>query len=417
MKIVFLSPAAQLGGAEAVLLGLLPALREVRPDWLLHVIVGEDGPFVQKVQAMNFPCEMLPFPVGVRMFGENRNAAAAGRKSAEPTLALASRAHSWVDSGGQWAGWYAWKLRRRLRQLQPGLVHSNGMKMHLLGALSTPRSVALIWHLHDYLSTRPAMLPLLRRLDKRCRLVIANSESVAMDVRHALPGGPPVHAVYNAVDSDVFTPNGPVMDLDQAVGLLPVALGTVRVGLVATFALWKGHEVFLRAAASLVRAKCSASLRFYVIGGPVYATASSQRTMVELRDLVRQLGISEQIGFTGFVSDAPAAMRALDVVVHASTEPEPFGLVIVQAMACARSVVVAAAGGACELVGPEIDALVHTPCDVDALAAAIARLAADAGLRERLGQAGRAKVQVQFAPARMAEAIAQRYTEAITRNR
>ena len=52
-------------------------------------------------------------------------------------------------------------------------------------------------------------------------------------------------------------------------------------------------------------------------------------------------------------------MRALDVVVHASTQPEPFGLVIAEAMACGRAVVVSSGGGAAEIVTPGEDALVH----------------------------------------------------------
>ena len=362
---------------------------------------------------MNFPCEVLPFPAGVRMFGESRaSAVSGGNQPSSPRRSRTARIVGWARAA-LGASRYAWQLRGRLRQLRPDVVHSNGMKMHLLGAVSMPRSISLVWHLHDYLTTRQAMLPLLRRLAKRCRIVIANSESVAADVHDALPGGPTVNAIHNAIDPEVFTPDGPAMDLDQAAGLPPSAAGTVRVGLVATFALWKGHEVFLQAAATLLCGKSPVPLRFYVVGGPLYATVGSQRTREELRDLAIQLGIDDRVGFTGFVSDAAAAMRALDIVVHASTDPEPFGLVIVQAMACARAVVVAAAGGASELVDPEIDALVHPPGDVDGLATAIARLAANADLRGRLGAASRAKVMREFAPAEMAEKVASLYEESV----
>ena len=144
---------------------------------------------------------------------------------------------------------YACQLRRRLRKLQPDIVHSNGMKMHLLSALAKG-DTPLVWHLHDYLSARPAMKPLLRRLSHRCQSLIANSESVAADARQVLPQRLQVHVVYNAVDPDVFTPEGLSLDLDELAGLPPAAPGTVRAGLVATFAFWKGHEVFLRAAAA-----------------------------------------------------------------------------------------------------------------------------------------------------------------------
>ena len=392
LKIVFLSPAAQRGGAEAVLLELLGMLREACPAWSLHVLAAEEGPLLAAVRAMNVSCETLLFPRAVRSFGENRQGPGsrppvrAGRRM----VAKAARLAGWLKAAGG-VSWYGWKLRRRLRQLRPDLLHSNGMKMHLLGAMAKPGQTPLIWHLHDYLGSRLAMKPLLRRLSSRCALVVANSRSVARDARAALPGGPAVAAVYNAVDLDVFQPAGPALDLDRLGGLPPALAGTVRVGLVATFAFWKGHEVFLRAAAAIPGAS-----RFYVVGGPVYATAGSQRTTEELRAVARSLGILERTGFTGFVEDVPAAMRALDIVVHASTEPEPFGLVIVQAMACGRAVIISEAGGAAELVEPEISALTHPPGDVAGLAHAMERLIASAELRARLGEAGRRRVAERF---------------------
>lgn len=356
-----------------------------------------------KIRAMNLPGETLPFPQVVRTFGENRPGLA--RSSA-----LLPWRHIFADQAARLAHWagagagvmlYGWRLRQRLKQLRPDVIHSNGMKMHLLGAVTKPRLTPLIWHLHDYLSRRTAMKPLLRAVASRCALAVANSESVAADVRAALPGGPPVRVVYNAVDPGVFTPAGPSLDLDQLAGLPPPTMpGTVRIGLVATFAFWKGHETFLRAAAL-----AKGNHRFYVIGGPVYATAGSQRSLEELRELAQKLGVQDRVGFTGFVDDVPKAMRALDVVVHASTEPEPFGLVIVQAMACARAVIISAAGGARELVEPEINALLHSPGNAGELAAAIDRLGADPELRTHLGAAARLHASERFTRERMADRL------------
>ena len=98
-------------------------------------------------------------------------------------------------------------------------------------------------------------------------------------------------------------------------------------------------------------------------------------------------------------------MRALDIVVHASTEPEPFGLVIVQAMACGRAVIVSAAGGACELIEPESNALAYPPGDSAALAHVIERLAANPALRMRLARSGQTRVKRHFSHQRMVETI------------
>jgi glycosyltransferase involved in cell wall biosynthesis len=167
----------------------------------------------------------------------------------------------------------------------------------------------------------------------------------------------------------------------------------VRVGLVATFARWKGHATFLRALAML---PASLHVRGYVIGGPVYETAGSQVSLDDLRAQATALGLGPHVAFTGFVQDSAAAMRSLDIVVHASTDPEPFGLVIAEAMACGKPVVASGAGGSLELLEPGVDALAHAPGDAHGLAQAIEALARDTGLRQRLGAAGRAKAERCF---------------------
>jgi glycosyltransferase involved in cell wall biosynthesis len=129
----------------------------------------------------------------------------------------------------------------------------------------------------------------------------------------------------------------------------------------------------------------------------------------ELRRMAAELGIADRVGFTGFVDEPAAAMRALDVVVHASTQPEPFGLVIAEAMACERAVVASAAGGAGEIVAPGQDALAVYPGDAEGLSRALHSLAADPALRRRLARAGRETALRRFDRARLAAEIAPLY--------
>jgi glycosyltransferase involved in cell wall biosynthesis len=103
-------------------------------------------------------------------------------------------------------------------------------------------------------------------------------------------------------------------------------------------------------------------------------------------------------------------MRGLDIVVHASSAPEPFGMVIAEAMACGRAVVASLAGGAAEIVREGVDALGHPPGDVDALARSLRTLIEDAGLRARLGRAARAAAETRFDRARLARQLAPLYT-------
>ena len=228
---------------------------------------------------------------------------------------------------------------------------------------------------------------------------MANSESVAADTRALLGTRVPVQTVYNAVDLDRFCPEGPALDLDALAKLSPPASGTLRAGLLGTFARWKGHDVFLRALAQLR----AAGLRGYIIGEPIYETAASQFSMRELQELSVAYGLAGSVGFTGRTHDVPAALRALDVVVHASVEPEPFGLVIAEAMACGRPVIVSRAGGAAEIA--QAGALFHRPGDAADLAARLSELLADSLQRQALGAAGRQAALRLFSRSRLAVSL------------
>jgi glycosyltransferase involved in cell wall biosynthesis len=200
----------------------------------------------------------------------------------------------------------------------------------------------------------------------------------------------------------VYRPEGPRLDLDALAGLPAAPADVIRVGLVATFALWKGHETFLDA---LQRVPTSRPIRGYIIGGPLYDTSGSQYSKRELEAMIDARNLRSRAGLTGFLDSAPA-MRSLDVVVHASSEPEPFGLVIAEAMACGRAVITTASGGAAEIIEAGRDALVAPPGDARALATAIDRLAADSMLRESVGSRARTAAMTRFAPDRMAADLA-----------
>jgi glycosyltransferase involved in cell wall biosynthesis len=282
--------------------------------------------------------------------------------------------------------------------------------MHVLGAWACPKHARLIWHIRDYVSTRPLMKRLLGWHAGRCSAVIGNSYSVAKDVRTVCGTQLETLCVYNAIDLERYSPLGPKLDLvaddEPRASASGPSSGAVRIGLVATLAHWKGHAVFLRALARLPK---DLNYRAYVIGGPIYQTENSQHTLDELRALAAELGIGDKVAFTGYVADTAPAMRALDILVHASIQPEPFGRVIAEGMACGCAVIVSAAGGAAELIAEGEDALAHPPGDDVALAARIAELVRDPELRARLGRAGRVTAERRFERSRLAAQLVPLY--------
>ena len=398
MKVAYLNPIGTIGGAERSLLDMMASLKQHRPEIQQHLVVGTHGELAKR--AMPFATvHVLEMPEDLRQIGDS--AASEAGVFSKFQLAAKLAAAGW--NGTQYVG----RLRQTLAEINPDVVHSNGFKMHLLGAHAKPAGTPLVWHVRDYVTTRFVMSKALRSTAQACTQAIAITKSVAKDLSVACPGLP-IETIEDAIDIDHFRPDGPRLDLDQISNLNPAPNGTVRVGLVATFAKWKGQDVFLQA---LSKISAQSPVRGYIIGGPVYQTSGSQWSLQELQTMSRQLGLT--IGFTGFV-DSASAMRALDIVVHASVKPEPLGLVIPEAMACGKPVVVANAGGAAEMYTDRVDALGYRPGDADDMATVISELVDNEPLRARLSAVSPQHVAKRFDRARWGHQLPTMY-ETLTR--
>jgi len=387
MRVTVLAASGQLGGAERMVLETVRALSTLR---LASTVVAlEPGPLLDATRREGADMvDVLRLSSGLATLGD------AGRSKAAVVVGLLRAAAP--------LPFYVRQLAAILQRHATDVIHSHGIKTHVLAAL-VPRRRPVVWHLHDYVSLRPMSSALLRYLARRCDLVVAVSDSVAQDCRRWLPPEFPVIVLHNAVDTERFCPEGPVADLDAIAGLPPAPPHSLRVGLPATFARWKGHDVFLRTLADLKRR----DVRGYVIGGPVYQTGDSQWSLDELRDRIAALGLEGRVGVTGFLEDMPAAYRALDVVVHASTRPEPFGLVIPEAMACSRLVLATRTGGAAELFEHGVHAVGMDVADVPTLTSALESLLADPDRRAAIAGRARAHIIARFGRQRFAAGLAE----------
>jgi glycosyltransferase involved in cell wall biosynthesis len=195
-------------------------------------------------------------------------------------------------------------------------------------------------------------------------------------------GAPYVRAIHNGVDLARFAPP-PAARVPR--------VGDVHVMTVARLCEEKGVDVLVRALAdpSLSRA------RLTVVGdGP---------ELEPLAALSRSLGVADRTSFLGLRSDLQELLRDVDVFAHPAVWEEAFGLTVAEAMAAGCPVVATRTGATPELVADGETGVLVPPGDPGALAAAIARLADDPALRERLGRAGRRRAEARFDVARCAD--------------
>lgn len=396
--VLLASSVGVIGGAERVLLACGRALREHEPTVGRSALLLGEGPLGAALEREGVHVRSVPLPPRLSSAGDSRLRGRSAWTRVGAAFAFATRVPATLA--------FVRRLRRAVAEVAPTLVHVHGLKALLLVARALPPGTPLVWHVHDFVSERPMAARLLRRTARRVTRAVAVSEAVRHDLARVAPDVP-VSVVHNGVDLDRFSPaDRDGSALDRLAGLADASRSVVRVGLVAAYADWKGHEVFLRALA-----RTGPQVRAYLVGGPLYATPGSQTSLPRLRDLAASLGLADRVGFVPFQDDPADVYRMLDVVVHASTRPEPFGLTIVEAMACGRAVVVAAAGGALELFEEGETAIGHPPGDAEALAQAIDRLAHDPVARARLGRTARAAVEARFGHARFARELLAVYAE------
>ena len=184
--------------------------------------------------------------------------------------------------------------------------------------------------------------------------------------------------------------------------------GPLSVGMIGRIAPWKGQDVFLNAFAQAFPAGDATAT---VVGAPLFGEEDYER---EVRGLVERLDLSDRVSFAGFRHDVGAELAAMDVLVHASVIPEPFGQVVVEGMAAGVPVVAAAAGGPAEIIDDGVQGILYPPSDSAALAVALRRLAGDPGLRARMGRAGEERAR-RFAPERVAAEVLGVYERVLTR--
>lgn len=342
--------ATAFGGAEGMLLTLLRH-REVgglEP----HVLFLADGPLRARVEELGVPTSY----------------ADPGRFRAPWRLATAI---------GDVAG--------RLRRSRPDVVLSWYARAHtVLGpaaALAGMADRTVRWE-HEIPWPDPA--PLARVVAALpCRLVVGSSATAADGARRLWPHREATH-VWPGIDAP--PPATPI----AVAGDRPV------IGIVGRLMDWKGQDRLIEAVA-LLRDR-GRDVTLLVVGGEAPGTAAGAEA--RLRELATRLRVADRVRFCGETPDVAAHMTALELLVSAS-EGEPFGIVLVEAMALGVPVLAVDRDGPAEILAGGAGALAPDGSPA-ALATAIDALLADPARRAALAAAGRERYAESFTAPRMA---------------
>lgn len=367
-SVLYLHTTSEVGGSDVSLVRLVEGLDRSR----FHPIVAlpSDGPLVARLESAG--CAVAIVPRMMKLTSRKGYGFLAGFALNYPVAVAA--------------------LARLVKRERVDLVHTNTIhNLYGVGVTQLARRPH-VWHVREIVWQSGPVRRLERALACLADRVVVTSNAVGTLFRD--PAGalaPNVRVVPNGVDVRVFHPGAadPRVRADLGgTGDAPL------VGVVCRLDPWKGVDVFLEAADRLH--DIAPSMRFAVVGGAITGQEDHAR---DLERLASRLRLDDVVRFAGWrygPADMPDVFRALDVLVLPSRRPEPFGLVLLEAMASGLPVVATDQGGPREICVPGETGLLVPPDDPAALAGAVRSLAADPERARAMGRAGRLRVEALY---------------------
>jgi glycosyltransferase involved in cell wall biosynthesis len=252
--------------------------------------------------------------------------------------------------------------------------------------IPTPPSIILTKRVGSFISKKDEFH---RWLYRHVALVISVSEVIRKNVIDTCPiDADRVVTLFDGVDLDRFDPDRvDRMAFRQELGIRE---GEFVIGMVGRFSPGKGHEEFIDAA-NMIHSR-SPEIKFVVVGEPSRGEDEYGKGICERGKILADKGA---MIFTGFRTDIPEVMAALDILAFPS-HAEAFGDVLIEAMAMKLPIVSTNCDGVIEIVVDEETGIQVPPRDAPALSSALARLVQDEQLRRSLGEAGRRRVEKMF---------------------
>ncbi len=339
-----------LGGAEVNALELL-AHPVVRTQWDVTVACASGSPLAKKVAD-------LSWPTVEHHFGNALN-----------ELRIVGRGFSPVAKfrGWQELGRGTRRLQATVDQVRPEMLLSCTNKDHFAaGTVARRAGLPSVWWINDILSADFFGWLVRRVFVSRARKLATLLTPVSHFGREALlaEGLPRERCVtvHNGIPMDRYVRHRE-RPLRAELGIGP---DEPLFGLVGRITPWKGQDFFIRLAAEWARQGRRG--RFVIIGRAFNEDRSFEQS---IRASIAAQGLAERVQFVEFQADVAAALSSLDVLVHTSTKPEPFGRVLIEAMAVGTPVVAARGGGTPEIVTDRVTGALVKPGDLDRYVAAL----------------------------------------------
>jgi glycosyltransferase involved in cell wall biosynthesis len=290
-----------------------------------------------------------------------------------------------------------------IRRKNIDLIHTHSDLRHGKPEILAAKiaGIPCITHRHNYVNYTS--------FDKFFGRFVTSNIYISNDVAkfHITRGESPIKGkiIHNGIKLDCYSRSYDTLGVRKEFDCM---VDQTLIGHVARLDWWKGHEFFLEALAEV--SKMNFNVKGLIVGGLAeLCYHRSRRYLERLRDMAGSLGLEGKIIFTGHRNDVPRILNALDIVVHASSTPEPFGLTVIEGMAAAKPVIATAAGGVLDIIEDGVNGIL-IPCkDSKAMANAIVQIISDRDKSEQMGIAARRCVAEKYTLQQQVTAVQKLY--------
>jgi len=221
---------------------------------------------------------------------------------------------------------------------------------------------------------------LARYFGKRLHAIICISDAVKKNMNAHGVDYENIITIHNGFDPDTAVVRTAPDVIRERHGIRE---GDLTLGIVGNIKEWKGQETVVRSI-DIIR-KSFPNVKCLIVGD----TSEGDRYYEKrIRDLIGRLDLTRNIIFTGFQKNVPDYINVMDILIHASIDPEPFGRVLLEGMALKKPLVGANGGAVPEIVEEGVTGLTFVPGDPESLALAISSIASDRARMKRMGKWG-----------------------------
>jgi glycosyltransferase involved in cell wall biosynthesis len=385
VRVLYVNHTAQVSGGERSLLTLLGGL----PEHIEAHIACPPGPLADLVRAQGLEPVSLPGIDGSLKLHPMRTAGA---------IAQISRA--------------ALAVRRAAAERDVDLIHANSIRAGIVSVLTTwPGGPAVVTHVRDCLPHGPVSTLTRRVVCGGSAVVLANSRYTAD--RFVIDGTrAAVEVAHSPVDLARFDPQA--VDRPSSRERLGLDRGTLALGVVAQITPWKGQVDAIRILAALKR--MAFPVRLLLVGSAKFVSSATRYDNVaythELRDVVDELGVHDEVQFLGERDDVPDVLAALDILLAPSWE-EPLGRAVAEGMTMGVPVVATNVGGPAEIVRHAEDGWLLPPRQPELWAREIGALLESPARRAALAASARAAAVDRVGVSAHVRAVKRAYAHAL----